>query len=426
MTSRLGAELVTVGYGGEPVVRDLTLDVPDGLVTTIVGPNGCGKSTLLRTLARLLKPTSGRVRLDGGSIDAVPTREVSRRLALLPQSPIAPDGLLVRDLVGRGRHPHQRWFRQWSAEDEEVVDLALRLTDTWELRDRALDQLSGGQCQRAWVAMTLAQDTDLVLLDEPTTFLDLAHQVEVLDLVSRLNRERGRTVAMVLHDLNLAARYSDLVVVMKDGEVVGQGAPREVLTVDRLRDVFGLTADVRRCWIGWRPGRGTGRRGCRRPDRGRCRRRARAAGRRRAPSPRPRGASPPAMGDTHVVGDRRDGERRAGDVGRAVGVAFRGLRPGAGPGGSGLATGEAGLSRRMVATPSTSPPRSWRREWRGRRSTGCRRRRTPGRRRSPPPRRSPPATSRWRRPADVVISDPAVTHGAHPTPSAASPVRMKR
>ena len=142
---------------------------------------------------------------------------MSRCLALLPQSPIAPDGLLVRDLVGRGRHPHQRWFRQWSPTDEDVVEAALRMTDTWDLRDRAIDELSGGQRQRAWIAMTLAQDTDLVLLDEPTTFLDLAHQVEVLDLVTRLNRERGRTVAMVLHDLNLAARYSDLVVVMKDG-----------------------------------------------------------------------------------------------------------------------------------------------------------------------------------------------------------------
>lgn len=244
MTSRLGAEQVTVGYGGDPVVTDLSLDIPDGKVTTIVGPNGCGKSTLLRTMARLLKPSGGRVRLDGEAVDAIATREVSKRLALLPQSPIAPDGLLVRDLVGRGRHPHQRWFQQWSASDEDVVEHALRVTDTWELRDRAIDQLSGGQRQRAWVAMTLAQDTDLVLLDEPTTFLDLAHQVEVLDLVTRLNRERGRTVAMVLHDLNLAARYSDLVVVMKAGAIVTQGTPREVFTAECLQDVFGLTADV--------------------------------------------------------------------------------------------------------------------------------------------------------------------------------------
>jgi len=241
---RLGAEEITVGYGGDPVIRDLTLDIPDGMVTAIVGPNGCGKSTLLRTLARLLKPSDGRVRLDGEAIDAVSTREVSRRLALLPQSPIAPDGLLVRDLVGRGRHPHQTWFRQWSPSDEQIVEQALRMTDTWDLRDRALDQLSGGQRQRAWIAMTLAQDTDLVLLDEPTTFLDLAHQVEVLDLVTRLNRERGRTVAMVLHDLNLAARYSDLVVVMKSGVVVTIGTPREVFTSALLEDVFGLRADI--------------------------------------------------------------------------------------------------------------------------------------------------------------------------------------
>jgi iron complex transport system ATP-binding protein len=242
--SRLGAENVTVGYGDRPVVTDLTFDVPDGRVTSIIGPNGCGKSTLLRTLARLLKPTSGQVRLDGGRIADLHTRDISRRLALLPQSPVAPEGLLVRDLVGRGRHPHQRWFSQWSPQDEEVVEAALQMTDTAGLRDRPLDQLSGGQRQRAWIAMTLAQDTDLVLLDEPTTYLDLAHQVEVLDLVTRLNRERGRTVAMVLHDLNLAARYSDVIVVMKDGAVIDQGPPAQVFTSTMLSSVFGLDADV--------------------------------------------------------------------------------------------------------------------------------------------------------------------------------------
>jgi iron complex transport system ATP-binding protein len=242
--ARLAAESVTVGYGGDPVVRDLTLEVPQGQVTTIIGPNGCGKSTLLRTLARLLKPSGGRVVLDGNAIGAMPTREIARRLALLPQSPVAPDGLLVHDLVGRGRHPHQRWFRQWSREDEEVVGAALAMTDTADLGDRPLDQLSGGQRQRAWIAMTLAQDTALMLLDEPTTFLDLAHQVEVLDLVTRLNRERGRTVVMVLHDLNLAARYSDVVVVMKEGVLLAQGLPDEVFTVDMLSAVFGLDADV--------------------------------------------------------------------------------------------------------------------------------------------------------------------------------------
>jgi iron complex transport system ATP-binding protein len=174
----------------------------------------------------------------------MPTRDIARRLSLLPQAPTAPDGLLVRDLVGRGRHPHQRWFRQWSRDDEEIVEAALALTDTSDLRDRPLDQLSGGQRQRAWIAMTLAQDTDLMLLDEPTTYLDLAHQVEVLELVTRLNRERGRTVAMVLHDLNLAARYSDVVIVLKDGAIVTQGTAAEVFTVEMLLDVFGLEADV--------------------------------------------------------------------------------------------------------------------------------------------------------------------------------------
>jgi iron complex transport system ATP-binding protein len=244
MTSRLSARGITVGYGGEPVVHDLTVEIPDGQVTTIVGPNGCGKSTLLRTLARLLPPSSGQVVLDGAPITSMGTRDIATRLSLLPQSPIAPEGLLVRDLVGRGRHPHQRWFAQWSRQDEEVVEAALTMTDTSDLRDRPLDQLSGGQRQRAWIAMTLAQDTDLMLLDEPTTYLDLAHQVEVLELVCRLNRERARTVAMVLHDLNLAARYSDLVVVMHEGRIVTQGSPTEVFTTEMLSDVFGLEAEI--------------------------------------------------------------------------------------------------------------------------------------------------------------------------------------
>ncbi|GAA4367819.1 ABC transporter ATP-binding protein [Nocardioides caricicola] len=245
--SRLRSESVTVGYGEEPVVRDLSLAIAEGKVTTIIGPNGCGKSTLLRTMARLLKPTDGRVLLDGDPVHDLSTKDVARRMALLPQSPIAPEGLLVRDLVGRGRHPHQRWFSQWSPEDEAIVETALEMTDTAELRDRALDQLSGGQRQRAWIAMTLAQDTDLLLLDEPTTYLDLAHQVEVLDLVSRLNRERGRTVVMVLHDLNLAARYSDVIVVMKDGAIVTEGTPNDVFTPDLLATTFGLDADVLAC-----------------------------------------------------------------------------------------------------------------------------------------------------------------------------------
>ena len=228
----LQADSITVGYGEDPVLDGLSFTVPHGRVTAIVGPNGCGKSTLLRTLARLLRPTAGSVRLDGQPLTELPSREIARRMALLPQTPVAPEGLLVRDLVARGRHPHQRWFSQWSHADEQIVADAMAATDTTDLADRALEQLSGGQRQRAWIAMTLAQDTELLLLDEPTTYLDLAHQVEVLDLVSQQNRVQGRTVVMVLHDLNLAARYSDTIVVMAAGEIVGHGSPAEVFTAN--------------------------------------------------------------------------------------------------------------------------------------------------------------------------------------------------
>lgn len=242
--ARLSADNVTVGYGDEPVVHDVSLRVPDGKVTTIIGPNGCGKSTLLRTLSRLLTPTTGQVMLDGDPIGSRSAKQLARTLALLPQSPIAPEGLLVRDLVNRGRHPHQRWFQQWSHGDEDIVTDAMRWTGILELADRPVDALSGGQRQRVWIAMTLAQHTDLVLLDEPTTYLDLAHQVDVLDLVCRLNRERGATVAMVLHDLNLAVRFSDHLVVMHRGRVVAQGDPAAVLDAELLLKVFGLDADM--------------------------------------------------------------------------------------------------------------------------------------------------------------------------------------
>jgi iron complex transport system ATP-binding protein len=242
--TRLAAHDLEVGYGGRPVVHHLDLEMVDGSVTTVIGPNGCGKSTLLRALGRLLRPSHGGVVLDGADIASMSTREVARRLALLPQAPTAPEGLLVRDLVVRGRHPRQSWLRQWSRDDEEVVDQALAWTAMTELADHPVDELSGGQRQRAWLAMSLAQDTDLLLLDEPTTYLDLAHQVEVLDLVVRLNRERGRTVVMVLHDLGLAARYSDRLVVMGDGLLVDQGSPADVLTEPMLRGVFGLEARV--------------------------------------------------------------------------------------------------------------------------------------------------------------------------------------
>jgi iron complex transport system ATP-binding protein len=243
-SSRLRADQVTLGYGGHPVVEDLTLAVPDGEVTVIVGANACGKSTLLRGMARLLTPTRGAVLLDGQEVHRRPTREVARTLGLLPQQPVTPEGITVSELVGRGRHPHHGVFRRWSAQDDAVVAESLELTGTLDLADRDVDTLSGGQRQRVWVAMALAQQTDLLLLDEPTSFLDVAHQVELLDLLTDLNRERGTTVVMVLHELNLACRYAHRIVVMKEGAVVAEGAPRDVVTEELVADAFGLSSTV--------------------------------------------------------------------------------------------------------------------------------------------------------------------------------------
>ena len=215
--SRLVARGVTLGYGDRAVVDSLSCDVPDGQVTVIVGANACGKSTLLRGLARLLRPSSGSVLLDGKAIGSLPSKQVARILGLLPQNPVTPEGVTVVDLVGRGRHPHQGAFRRWSTEDEQAVAEALELTDTLDLADRLVDELSGGQRQRVWIAMALAQQTDLLLLDEPTTYLDVAHQVEVLDLLADLNETKGTTIVMVLHDLNLAARYADYLIAMSTG-----------------------------------------------------------------------------------------------------------------------------------------------------------------------------------------------------------------
>lgn len=241
---RLRAEGVRLGYGERTVVECLDLEVLTGAITTVIGPNGCGKSTLLRALGRLLAPTAGAVVLDGQDLAGMRTRDVATVLGVLPQAPVAPEGLTVADLVARGRHPHQRWFRQWSCDDEVEVAAALEQTGIGDLADRPVDQLSGGQRQRAWISMALAQGTDVLLLDEPTTYLDLAHALEVMDLVDRLHEDLGRTVVMVLHDLNLAARYSDRLVVMKDGRIVAQGTPREVLSAELLLDVFGLRAVV--------------------------------------------------------------------------------------------------------------------------------------------------------------------------------------
>ncbi|MGC4934683.1 ABC transporter ATP-binding protein [Gordonia sp. DT30] len=242
--SRLSARDLVVGYDERIVIDGLDIDVPDSAITTIIGPNGCGKSTLLRCLARLLPARSGVVRLDGADITKIKPKQVARTLGILPQNPVAPEGLTVEDLVSRGRHPYQKWYQQASAEDTAAVAEALEMTSTTELADRTLDALSGGQRQRVWIALALAQGTDLLLLDEPTTYLDLAHSLEVLDLVHSLKTERGKTIVMVLHDLNLAARYSDSLFVMNDGRLVCHGGPDEVITTDLLSHAFGLRAQV--------------------------------------------------------------------------------------------------------------------------------------------------------------------------------------
>jgi iron complex transport system ATP-binding protein len=251
--SRLDARRVVLGYDDRTVVDGVDLRVPDGRVTVIVGANACGKSTLLKGLARLLKPRGGSVLLDGRDLHRTPTREVARHLGLLPQSPVAPEGITVGDLVARGRSPHQRWWQQWTPEDESAVERALTATDVGDLAGRAVDELSGGQRQRVWLAMALAQETEVLLLDEPTTYLDLAHQVEVLDLVARLNADEARTVVMVLHDLNHAARYADHLVAMRDGTIVVEGPPEEVITPTLVREVFGLECVVVPCPVSGRP-----------------------------------------------------------------------------------------------------------------------------------------------------------------------------
>ena len=243
-THTLVAEDLVLGYGDRTVIDGLDLLVPPGQVTAIVGANACGKSTLLRSMSRLLSPRGGQVLLDGKQVHKTPAKQLARTLGLLPQSPVAPEGITVADLVGRGRHPHQGMLSRWSAADDAAVAEALDATETAGLADRPVDELSGGQRQRVWIAMALAQQTDVLLLDEPTTFLDVSHQVEVLDLLTDLNHARGTTIVMVLHDLNLAARYADHLVALADGRVHAAGTPAEVLTESTVKTVFGLDNQV--------------------------------------------------------------------------------------------------------------------------------------------------------------------------------------
>ena len=243
-THSLAINQLSSGYDDTLILDDLDLDVPSGKITVIVGANACGKSTLLRTMSRLLAPRKGQVLLDGKSIHKIPSRELARTLGLLPQSPIAPEGITVADLVSRGRNPHQKMFARWTREDDEAVAAALNATQTATLAERSVDELSGGQRQRVWIAMALAQQTEVLLLDEPTTFLDIAHQVEVLDLLTDLNRERGTTIVMVLHDLNLAALYADFLVAMNGGRLHMAGAPQDVLTEKMVTEVFGLESRI--------------------------------------------------------------------------------------------------------------------------------------------------------------------------------------
>jgi len=244
MENRLHTESVSIGYGDRLIVKELSVAIPDRRITTIIGPNGCGKSTLLKAMTRILQPQSGSVVLDGKSISRENTKLLARKLAILPQTPEAASGLTVGELVSYGRYPHQQGFGRLTKRDYEVIDWALQVTGTSDYKTRTVDALSGGQRQRVWIAMALAQETEMIFLDEPTTYLDLAHQLEVLELLQRLNEEERRTIVMVLHDLNQAARFSDYIVAMKDGRIVKAGAPKEIMRRDVLKQVFRIDAEI--------------------------------------------------------------------------------------------------------------------------------------------------------------------------------------
>lgn len=235
---------LTIGYRDHPVSQGLNVAIPCGGFTAIIGPNGCGKSTLLRTLCRLIEPAAGEVLLDGKALASFAGRELAKRVGLLSQTALAPEGIRVRDLVARGRYPHQNWLQQWSLQDEQAVASAMRMTGIESLAARGVDQLSGGQRQRVWIAMVLAQETPLILLDEPTTYLDITHQIELLELFHALNQQTGRTLVAVLHDINQACRYASHLIAMREGRIVATGAPGKIVTATLMRDVFDLACDV--------------------------------------------------------------------------------------------------------------------------------------------------------------------------------------
>jgi iron complex transport system ATP-binding protein len=238
------AEQVVSGYDNKTIVHGVNLLIPSNKISVIIGANGCGKSTLLKTLARLIKPTSGEITLDGKPLSKIPPKQLARILGLLPQSPIVPEGISVSDLVGRGRYPHQSLFSGWTKKDYEAVAEAMDIMNITEFANRNIDELSGGQRQRVWIAMALAQQTDILFLDEPTTFLDITYQIEILDLLTDLNRKRGTTIVMVLHDINLAARYADHIFALRQGKLIAEGEPSKVITSELIKDVFGLRCSV--------------------------------------------------------------------------------------------------------------------------------------------------------------------------------------
>lgn len=242
--SAISTEGLSLGYGETMIIDELNVSIPKGEITVFIGSNGCGKSTLLRSLARLMKPMGGSVLLEGHSIAKLPTKQVAKQLAILPQGPEAPEGLTVHQLVKQGRYPYQNWLKQWSKQDEEAVNRALKSTKMEDLADRTVDSLSGGQRQRAWIAMTLAQETDIILLDEPTTYLDMTHQIEILDLLFDLNEKEQRTIVMVLHDLNLACRYAHHLVAIKDKTIYAEGRPETVINCDLVKNVFDMNCQV--------------------------------------------------------------------------------------------------------------------------------------------------------------------------------------